>query len=191
MANTYLPTEHLALPKESKRRNKLSLVPNLTSNNFFPRNQEESVRKARNAKRAYLMSAGKERPSINSGFGNFHSLSWNNLVWFLYLLLVRLGSKVEKEKGQIHEDNLSKSIQNLRMRSTYSSGFGISTPSFMVSQKKTPWTKLRKYSPNAKNLTKHRVKYFLISWFCTLIKLEELKLWFIEQFLYIPKIWLF
>ena len=64
---------------------------------------------------------------------------------------------MEKERGLKHEENLSKSIQNLRMRSTYSSGFGVSTPSFMVSNRKVHCTKLRKYSPPLKYATHKRV----------------------------------
>lgn len=36
------------------------------------------------------------------------------------------------EKGTKEDLHLSRSIRNLRMRSSYSSGFGISTPSFMA-----------------------------------------------------------
>jgi len=40
------------------------------------------------------------------------------------------------EKGNKEEAHLERSIQNLRMRSSYSSGFNITTPSFMTNNKK-------------------------------------------------------
>lgn len=46
-----------------------------------------------------------------------------------------LGTKEEMEKGNREEAHLEKSIQNLRMRSSYTSGFGITSQSFMTANK--------------------------------------------------------
>jgi hypothetical protein len=49
--------------------------------------------------------------------------------------LTLLGTKDELEKGIKEEAHLEKSIQNLRMRSSYTSGFGTTTPSLMTATK--------------------------------------------------------
>jgi hypothetical protein len=51
--------------------------------------------------------------------------------------LTLLGTKDELEKGIKEEAHLEKSIQSLRMRSSYTSGFGTTTQSFMTATKRT------------------------------------------------------
>ncbi|CAI2382527.1 unnamed protein product [Moneuplotes crassus] len=67
-----------------------------------------------------------------------------------------LGTKKELTNGNREEAHLEKSMNNLRMRSSYSSGFGATTQSFFATTHAT--TKAPLESPNGKSKTKMSLK---------------------------------